>query len=785
VTANPAMPPAPRIFVSYRRNDAPGYALRVHDALVARFGDDHVFLDVDDIRPGRDFTEVLAAALDRTDVMLALIGPDWLKRQAGWRRRIDNPDDFVRRELLAALDRGVPIIPVLLRNAAMPSARQLPAPLVPLATIQAFELSDRSWRPGLTALVGMIEQQAAAPRRPPKPVELPTEPMRKAQPRRRRRVLAALSTALVLPIVIFVLGWMMIPVPTIGDEGILQVAHFTYADGTPLSTLKPTINGRAADRAVVTIDHVPTHVRQAVIATEDPTFFSNPGFTLFGSGDAGGPTITEQYVTTSLKLDETSVSDQFRRFILAIKISKEQTKDQILENYLNTAYFGRGAYGVEAAAQSYFGKDVGQLSIAEGALLAAIIHSPLQWDPAENPDKAGERWNTVLDDMVRLGYLPPAERAAQQFPSWRPRTLAGQGIPDDDRGALYARAVAELQAMGISDVEIRTGGLTVTLTIDGRLQEQTRQAVGTGLRGQPDTLRSAVVAVDPRTGAVLAYYGGARSSPDYADAERKPGSTFAPFVVASALQNVYGFGLGTRYAGTSPLVIAGTPVLNSEGESCTECSVKTAMTKSTNTVFTQIATQVGATTVAQTAHSAGIPANLLPNPTGGLASGDKPVHVVDMAMAYATFAADGQRSDPHIVQKAVTADGRVLLDRGTTPVGQQAVFPRQLARNVTESMIDVAATDRLALSGGRPVAAKSGTAQTDGRNTDAWYVGYTPSVVTAVWVGADGDAPILTAAGATATGRGLAGPIWQRVMNAAHAGTRVDQFSPFEAMGTP
>ena len=166
---------------------------------------------------------------------------------------------------------------------------------------------------------------------------------------------------------------------------------------------------------------------------------------------------------------------------------------------------------------------------------------------------------------------------------------------------------------------------------------------------------------------------------------------------------------------------------NSDGDSCDECTVMSAMTKSTNTVFYHFAVQVGATTGGVSAHAAGIPDNLLPNPSGGISLGDKPVHVVDMAAAYGTFAADGQRYDPHIVQKVVAADGRVLLDRSITPVGRQAVFPQQFARNVTESMLDVPGTSGFALAGGRPAAAKTGTNQLGETrdNRDAWTVGYT------------------------------------------------------------
>jgi membrane peptidoglycan carboxypeptidase len=234
------------------------------------------------------------------------------------------------------------------------------------------------------------------------------------------------------------------------------------------------------------------------------------------------------------------------------------------------------------------------------------------------------------------------------------------------------------------------------------------------------------------------------------------------------------------------MVIAGTKVANSDGDSCDECTVMSAMTKSTNTVFYQIAVQVGATTVAQTAHAAGIPDTLLPNPTGGISLGDKPVHVVDMAAAYGTFAADGQRFDPHIVQKVVAADGRVLLDRRVTPVGGQSVFNQQLARNVTESMLDVAGSSGFALAGGRTAAAKTGTNQLGETrdNRDAWTVGYTPSLSAAVWVGTDKSDPIRTRTGKVVYGATLPGPIWEAFMNAALKGTDQDDFSPYEPMGT-
>jgi membrane peptidoglycan carboxypeptidase len=638
---------------------------------------------------------------------------------------------------------------------------------------------------------GRVPPGASGPK-PPKP------------PRRKHPVrnwsLGILGALIIVPLLTFVVGWMIFQVPSISDAGIVQTATYTFAGGEPIAVVRPKDgNDNNINRNIVTIDKVPENVRQAVLAAEDRTFYSNPGFDALGiaravynqltGGTGGGSTITQQYVKVSTGQDQASLWRKYKEVILSIKISKEQTKDQILENYLNTVYFGRGAYGIQAASQAYFGKDVGQLTVTEGAMLAGMIQSPSALDPVKNLAGTTIRWNYTLDQMATAGFITPAVRAQQVFPKdVLPQAPLAGGVPDDDRYHIFERAEAEMRAKGISQDEIDTGGLTVTTTIDTNRQKAAVDAVNKVMKGQPANLRSALVSVDPRSGAIQAYYGGSNGPGiDYAgDAvTRPPGSTFKPFVVAAALQNVSGFGLGTQYAGTSPMVIAGTKVANSDGDSCDQCSVMTAMTKSTNTVFYQIAVQVGATTVAQTAHTAGIPANLLPDPTGGISLGDKPVHVVDMASAYGTFAADGQHYDPYIVAKVTAADGRVLLDRGTSPEAAQAVFPQQLARNVTESMLDVATSSGFALSG-RLAAAKTGTNQLgDTRdNRDAWTVGYTPSLSTAVWVGTDKSDPIRTKSGAVVYGRTLPGPIWQQFMNAALKGAPKDTFSAFEPLGT-
>jgi membrane peptidoglycan carboxypeptidase len=664
----------------------------------------------------------------------------------------------------------------------------------------------RSAAPGYTAphrVQPTVRRPGPPPVGPPPPnatrrMKGPKPP--KPRHRVRNWTLGVLGVLVTLPLLAFVVGWMIFKVPAIGDQGIVQTATYTFAGGEQIAVVRPKdSNDNNINRNIVTIDKVPMHVRQAVLAAEDRSFYSNPGFDPVGiaravynqltGGVGGGSTITQQYVKVSTGQDQASLWRKYKEIILSIKISKEQTKDQILENYLNTVYFGRGAYGIQAAAQAYFGEDVGQLTISQGAMLAGMIQSPSALDPMKNPAGTKIRWNYTLDQMQTAGFIPPAERV-QTFPEVKTAAPVSTGVPADDRYHIFERAEAELRANGISQDEIDTGGLTVTTTIDANRQKAAVDAVTKVMKTQPANLRTALVAVDPRTGAIQAYFGGSNGPGiDYAgDAvTRPPGSTFKPFVVAAALQSDSTFGLGTEYAGTSPMVIAGTKVANSDGDSCDECTVMTAMTRSTNTVFYQMAVQYGPQNVAQAAHSAGIPDNLLPDPSGGISLGDKPVHVVDMAAAYGTFAADGQRFAPHIVQKVTAADGRILLDRGSNPVGQQSVFTQQLARNVTESMLDVAGTSGFALSGGRTAAAKTGTNQLGETrdNRDAWTVGYTPSLSAAVWVGTDKSDPIRTRSGAVVYGRTLPGPIWQAFMNAALKGTSDEDFSPYEPMGTP
>lgn len=306
--------------------------------------------------------------------------------------------------------------------------------------------------------------------------------------RRLRAGLWALLGLVVLgPPVAFALGWLLIPGPSPDDTSQLQTSTFTFSDGSPLAVVRPD----DVNRIKITLDEVPIPVQNAVLAAEDRTFRSNPGFDIMGigravisqltGGDGGGSTITQ-------------------------------------EDYLNTIHFGRGAYGIEAASKAYFGKDVGDLTVSEGAMIAGIIQSPTGGDPSTALVQAKARWSYVLDGMVRTGWLSPTERARQVFPDdWLRTAPAARGIPDDDRLHIYARAKVELGAAGITQDQIDTEGLTITTTVDPATQKQAVAAVAATMDDQPTDLRTALVAVDSRTGAIVAYDGGPQGlGTDYA-----------------------------------------------------------------------------------------------------------------------------------------------------------------------------------------------------------------------------------------------------------------------------
>jgi membrane peptidoglycan carboxypeptidase len=618
--------------------------------------------------------------------------------------------------------------------------------------------------------------------------------------RRVRRTLYSLvALGLIGPIIAFMVAYIFTKVPQPSDVQTNQVATVFNADGSQLARIVPP----EGNRTDVTIADIPTHVRFAVLSAEDRSFYSNPGFSVTGTARAalndlsggdrqGGSTITQQYVKNALTGDDQTLSRKLRELVISSKLSRQTSKDDILAAYLNTIYFGRGAYGIAAASKAYFGKATKDLTVAEGAVLASSIRSPTALDPTSHLEIAQERWTFVLDGMVSQNWLTPADRAAQVYPTVSAPKPADVSAGTQGANGLIVRQVqAELEALQISPQQLNTEGLQITTTIDPKTQSAAVDAAKKTLADQPQNLRTAVVSVDPRTGGVRAYYGGDDGNGfDRAQATSlPPGSTFKVFDLATALKQ--GTPLNKTYDGSSPQTISGQKISNSDGEDgCgTTCSLSEALKESLNTVYYRLTTEIGSQAVADTAHAAGIPlefpggqktlVELNPSgpPNAGIGLGAYPVRPIDMAASYATLAANGVQRDAHFVQKVVTADGTVLFDRGSL-AGKQAI-DEPIAQNVTAAMQPIAAASRgHGLAGGRLSAAKTGTNQflATADNRDAWMVGFTPSLSTAVWVGTDNPEPIKTKSGGPIYGSGLPSDIWKSTMDGALQGTPKETF---------
>ena len=621
----------------------------------------------------------------------------------------------------------------------------------------------------------------------------------------RRGLYAAVAVLIVLPIVTFAMAYLIVDVPKPGDIRTNQVSTILASDGSELAKLVPP----EGNRVDVNIDQIPVHVRNAVMAAEDRDFYSNPGFSftgfaraaknnLFGGDLQGGSTITQQYVKNALVGDARSgiggVVRKAKELVISTKMSSEWSKDQVLQSYLNIIYFGRGAYGISAAAKAYFDKPVEQLTVTEGALLAALIQRPSGLDPAVNPESAAKRWNWVLDGMVDIGALSKQDRAAQQFPVTVPPEQARSQNQTTGPNGLIERQVQQelLDLFNIDEQTLNTQGLQITTTIDPKAQQAAESAASEYLEGQDPDMRTAIVSIDPKTGAVKAYYGGMDAQGfDFAQAGLPTGSSFKVFALVAALQQ--GMGLGYQ-VDSSPVTVNGIKITNVEGEGCGTCNIAEALKRSLNTSYYRLMLKLknGPQDVADAAHKAGI-AESFPGvdhtlsedgkggpPNNGIVLGQYQTRVLDMASAYATLADSGVYHKPHFVQKVVNSRGEVLFEAGQQDNSGEQRIDKAVADNVTSAMQPIAGWSRgHNLAGGRPSAAKTGTNQlgdTDA-NRDAWMVGYTPSLSTAVWVGTtEGTKPLETASGASVYGSGLPSDIWKSTMDGALKGSESESF---------
>jgi membrane peptidoglycan carboxypeptidase len=610
----------------------------------------------------------------------------------------------------------------------------------------------------------------------------------------KRLVLVGGGGGFLVLLALFGIAYAATDVPDPNKIATAQATVVLYSDGGEIGRIGQQ------NRRSVPLENVPDHVQKAVLAAEDRGFYTEPGISpkgiaraLFtnirggGSVQQGGSTITQQYAKNAFLTQERTYTRKVKEVFIALKMSRTVDKDQILEDYLNTIYFGRGASGIEVASEVYFGKPAKELTPAEGAVLASVIRSPAAYDPTRHPDRAVERFDYVLDGMEEKGWLEPGERAAIEFPKVKPPAANGNNDLSGPKGHVISQVMEELQRREFGEDRLAAGGLTVRTTLRQKAQEAAVRAVQerTGKNPGPGDLQGALVAVKPGTGEVFAYYGGATGTGfDFANqAVRQPGSSFKPYVLAAALQE--GISLKTRWDGNDDKEFGPTKIDNFGDESYGQVDLVEATQKSVNTAYYELCVEVGAEKVAELAHKAGIPDSVRLADQGGdancnIALGGYEVHVFDQAVGFATFGANGDWAEPLLVKDVRDGDGDTVYEG---KVKKQRAFEKDVAADATFAMrqvVERGTGTRAQLAGGRPAAGKTGTTS---KNVDAWFAGYTPQLAAAVWLGHAERKPIVID-GRQATGGTFASTIWKSFMDAAMEGLPIEQFPPRADVGS-
>ena len=519
------------------------------------------------------------------------------------------------------------------------------------------------------------------------------------------------------------------------------------------------------NRVTLAYADMPQVMKDAVVAAENRTFWDDPGFSVRGmsrgvwsiltGGDLqGGSTITQQYIKILYLDSEQTVSRKVRELMLAIKMGREVPKEQILEGYLNTIYFGRGAYGIEAASKSYFLKPAAELTLPEAAALAAILNNPAGFNPSGGPkklDKLFGRYQYVLDGMLEMGTITQAEhdeaiKSLPEFPEVPVNNRYG-----GTKGFLIKQVEDELANLGFSDAEIAGGGLKVVTTFDKKMQDAavetaqkyTAQAAADAKTPQdPAQLHVAISSVDTATGGVLAMYGGAdyvENSRNWATTPRAAASTFKAFAAVAGLRN--GFNLNSILNGDTFTPKGDQkPIRNEFSMQYGPVTLRKAIADSINTAFVDMTQQIpsGADQVIKAANDAGAPTGPGWDANNRIALGAAEVSPTDMANSYATFADSGNFKATHVVASVQNRKGETVYQAQPQRVQRIDV---NVAADLTSALTSVVTegTGKRASELGRPVAGKTGTNGVGDTITSAWFVGYTKQVSTAVmYVAGDG-----------------------------------------------
>ena len=549
------------------------------------------------------------------------------------------------------------------------------------------------------------------------------------------------------------IAYVIAQVPLPKDAPLAQTTILTDANGKQLAVLHGDEN-----RLPVKLNVVPRVFQDAVIASEDRKFYTHSGVDPVGIVRAtwadlrhhakvqGGSSITQQYVKNTFVGNQRTLMRKVKEAVLAMKIERKYSKRQILERYLNTIYFGRGAYGVQAAAHAYFDKDVQQLGLPESALLAGIIRGPEEADPArdaQQADVARQRRSEVLQAMVETHAITSTQKIeAESVPveSKQAQRRAATVAPTAPGAEYYVDYVRRQLVKTYGEDAVLRGGLRVQTTLDQSLQKQAYDAVYKTLWDSKNDPAGALVTMDT-DGHVLAMVGGRNWDQSKVNLAvgtagggvgRQPGSSFKPFVLAETLHE--GYSVESSFLGPTKIVLPKADnghdweVSNFDNEGFGRLNLIDATAHSVNTVYAQLVTAIGPQNVVPTAQALGIKSPLDPVPS--LTLGTQNVSVMEMADAYLSFANEGMQTDPQVFSKITDASGAVLYDG--KPHRTRALTRGQAdVMNFTLSQVVQRGTGTGAQIGS-PVAGKTGTTEDFG---DAWFVGYTPKLATAVWMG--------------------------------------------------
>jgi membrane peptidoglycan carboxypeptidase len=584
---------------------------------------------------------------------------------------------------------------------------------------------------------------------------------------------------------LFAFAWFTVSIPDPNAYVNSQSTIIQYSNGAEIGRIG------TQNRQILPLAKIPLKLRYAVMAAEDRDFYSNRAFSPTGiarallnnirTGDlnsSGGSTITQQYAKTAFLTPSRTIQRKIKELVISLKLENAMTKDQILENYLNTIYFGRGAYGVQTAAQQYFNRNANQLTLSQSAVVASILRSPGLYDPffgdkaqkERNKARLEARFQYVLNGMLEKEWITEAEVKAAKLPLIAPRTTSGQ--LSGPKGYIIDSVQKELSKVGFSQEQLLVGGYVIKTTLDQRAQTSAVDAVNRLTPSPaPANLHTALVAIRPGTGEVIAMYGGrdyvVRQLNDATQSIALAGSTFKPFALIAGLEA--GIPLTSMWNGDSPQIFddLGKPyeVANYGNEGWGQVDLLSATQHSINTVYVPLGIKAGLDKVVDAARRAGIPETVAMIGTPSVTLGVASPHVIDVANSYATFAAQGIYSKPYMVAQ-ITGPNKGVLYQGKPQT--QEVFSKEVMADLTYALKSVVngGTGSAALGLGRPAAGKTGTSQS---NASAWFAGYTPQLSATVALFRDSASESLNGIGGltSVTGGSFPARIWTAFMKGA------------------